>query len=77
MTQNPDKLLRDNPKLLKLINVCSFCNNKGYKPGILETANGQYGIKGMVKNQFEELALNSNGVCKKCESLLVKKNKNA
>ena len=72
MAKNQDKLLSDNPKLQNLINVCAFCNKKGYKPSILETAHGLYGVAGIIKNSFEELALNDSGVCYECESLIDK-----
>ncbi len=75
MGENQSKLLRDNSKLKKLINECSFCGKKGYKPGILETAHGEYGAGLTVKKYFEELALNNSGVCKACEFILAKNSK--
>lgn len=56
----------------RLINVCSFCHKTGLKPGILETKHGDYGIRKWLKD-MDELALNSEGLCSECESLLKEK----
>jgi len=57
----------------KLFNECAYCHDYGLKPGILETKYGDYGMRSYLKNE-KVLALNSNGICAVCESLLGDKN---
>ena len=56
----------------RLLNVCSFCQKTGLKPGILETKHGDYGIRHWLK-EMDALVLNNEGLCSECEKLLKEK----
>lgn len=54
------------PHLKKLLQECWGCHVIGLKPGILKTKHGDYGVRDLLGRKFQELHLDSRGLCPRC-----------
>jgi hypothetical protein len=54
------------PLKAKILNECWCCHAVGFKPGVLETQLGDYGMRDLLKGRYEELRLSAEGLCDNC-----------
>ncbi len=65
----PSELIRKGRAYRKVLHKCWHCGAVGVKPGILATANDNYGVR-LLLADARELAIDQSGVCEPCAELL-------
>jgi len=61
-----EEQIRRHPGLEKLLQECWNCHVVGLKPGILDTKYGDYGNRQYYGSLYQELPLDSRGLCSAC-----------